>query len=318
MSVLGATASGLFWMFRNLERADSSTRVIEATLRMSFTDAELGRMEWDSIITTSGLRDHWAQRSADPPSNVPNSDLLNFLLSDTQNPSSLLATISSAHENARRVRTALSRETAEAMNSTAAQATSLIRDTQELADLPETLSTLRRLLAQVQGAHSVTAMRNENFSFSRLGTFLERADTTARIVDAKTVALSSTPESEYRFENLHFDTLLRSVAAHRAFRWAHRGPMTGAAIVEFLIRSRRMPRSLAYSFQKLVENLDHLSNDYGAVSRSTGLAYGLLGNCTERATLQLIDDGLHEFLSELIVDINQLATQISTDYRFER
>lgn len=318
MSVLGATAGGLFWMFRNLERADSATRVIEATLRVSFTDAALGRMEWDSIIGTSGLRNEWQAHNHQPPSDVPIIELVGFLLSDPGNPSSLLATISSAHANARRVRTALSRETAEAMNSTTEQATRLIRNTQELADLPETLATLRRLLAQVHGAHSVTAMRNENFSFGRLGTFIERADSTARIINAKTVAVSSEALPGAQLENLHYDTMLRSVAAHRAFRWSESGPMTGAAIAEFLVRNRRMPRSLAYSFQKLAENLDHLSDDYGTVSRSTGLAYGLLGDCTERATPQIIDEGLHLFLDRLIANINQLGVQISTDYRFER
>ncbi len=318
MSVLGATASGLFWMFRNLERADSATRVIEATLRVSFTDAEMGPMEWASIISASGLKGAWDQGSDKAPTDATIMELTNFLLSDERNPSSLLATISSAHTHARRVRTALSRETAEAMNSTASQAGALIRDTQDLSHLPECLATMRRLLAQVQGAHSVTAMRNENFSFGRLGTSIERADATARILSTKTVALSSEPSAEPRLENLHFDTLLRSVAAQRAFRWVESGVMTGPAIAEFLIRSRRMPRSLAYSFQKLVENLGHLSNDYGTVLPSAAMADALLTHCTDRAPHQLIDEGLHHFLSGVIADIYELGNQISTDYRFER
>jgi len=318
MSVLGATASGLYWMFRNLERSDSATRVIEATLRVSFTDAELGRMEWESIITSSGLREYWNQHSSAMPSEVPTAELINFLLSNPDNPSSLLATITSAHANARRVRTALSRETAEAINSTASQAASLIRGTQELADLPETLATLRRLLAQVHGAHAVTAMRNENFSFGRLGTFIERADATARIVSAKTVALSAESQAGLQLENLHFDTVLRSVAAHRAFRWVDSGTMTGPAIADFLLCSLRMPRSLAYSFHKVVENLGHLSDDYGTVQPSAELALALLDKCSNRASSDLIDEGLHLFLDGIMQDINELGLQISTDYRFDR
>ena len=317
MSVLGATAQGLYWMFRSLERADTMTRVIEATLRVSYSDADMGQLEFESIVTSAGLLQAWDSCHDLPPAQTSSAEVVDFLLRDEANPSSLRSAVTQAHANARRVRTALSRETFEAMNQATSQTLTLLATPTPLADLPETLAAVRRLLAAVHGAHAVTAMRNENFTYARLGTFIERADSTARILNAKSVALTTTDVEDIWLENLHFDTLLRSVAAHRAFRWAHSGSPTGPALAEFLIRSPRMPRSLAFCTTKLAENIGHLANDYGTEAPSAALVQGLLKSCTDREADSLIAEGLHEFLNGFLNDLGALGAQIATDYRFE-
>lgn len=315
--MLGATAQGLYWMFRSLERAETTTRVIEATLRVSFGDADMGRLEWESLISTWGLLDAWTTVHDQAPQAAQVSDIVDFLARSDANPSSLRASIAQAHANARRVRTALTRETFEATNSMASETFAMLREPTGLADLPETLAAIRRLLAAVHGAQSVTSMRNENFSFARLGTFTERGDSTARILGAKSVALTASEPADGWMENVHFDTLLRSVAAHRAFRWAHDGPATGPALAEFLILSRRMPRSLAFCCQKLIENIGHLSDDYGSEPPSAALAASLLDHCTHRAANRLIGDGLHDFLVTFVAGMGELSRQITVDYRFD-
>jgi uncharacterized alpha-E superfamily protein len=162
-----------------------------------------------------------------------------------------------------------------------------------------------------------TMLRNDIYDFCRLGTFTERFDSTARIIDVKYHALL--PAASFvgsRMDNVQWEMVLRSVSAHSAFRWAVEGDYNAPNIASFLILDRRLPRSLAFCASKLAGNLNYLAEDYGERSASLEMAENLNIRLKNRDISSIFDEGLHEFLGDCIADAAALGMQVEKDYRF--
>ncbi len=311
--MLGKTAGGLYWMFRYLERAENTARLIEAGFRIALTRSSDPESEWKSVIVTSA-----AQAAYEAKHSVYNSaNVTDFLLRDPQNPNSVLSIIKFARDNARLTRTALTTEVWSAVNETWMMLTSLLKEPIPETDLPEVLGIIRQQSALVRGALHGTMLRNDIYDFCRLGTFIERMDSTARIIDVKYYALlPATSFVGSRMDNVQWETILRSVSAHASFRWAVDGEYNASNIASFLILDARMPRSLAFCASQISENLDYLSSDYGAQSKSRNMAQELNARIKNRDINAIFDEGLHEYLEAMLRDISALAFQIEEDYRF--
>ncbi|NNC80837.1 MAG: alpha-E domain-containing protein [Acidimicrobiales bacterium] len=311
--MLGTTAGGLFWMFRYLERSENTARLIEAGLRIALTRSADSDEEWGSVLTTAGARDAYLEHY----DSFDGSSAINFLLRDTRNPSSVLSVIDNGRHTARLVRTALTREVWEATNEAWMTLTSALASPIIDRDLPQVLGLIRQESAFVRGALHGTMMRNDTYDFARLGTFIERADNTARILDVKYyVLLPSARHVGSRLDNVQWETILRSVSAQRAYRWQHPGEINPPDIADFLILDKRMPRSLAFCFMKIDDNLGYLANDYGTHLACHDLAAELRLCVSGRDIGSIFEEGLHEFLRSRIADTNRLAQQIEIDYRF--
>ncbi len=311
--MLGKTAGGLFWMFRNLERAENTARLLEAGWRMALTRASTSSNEWQSIVTTAGANHAYLEKyDAYTSSNV-----INFLLRDRDNPSCVMTSIDMARSNARQVRTALSSEVWEATNECwMALKQALSRPVTERS-LHETLATVRNRTSMVRGALHGTMLRNDIFAFSRLGTFIERADNTARILDVKYyLLLPSAAFIGSRMDNAQWEVILRSVSAERSYRWLHTGDTSPLGIAQFLILDERMPRSLAFCTTKSRQYLNHLERDYGTRQQSQILCDEITERITETNVETIFQGGLHEFLGSFISDSIKLANHIEEDFRF--
>ncbi|QKV19315.1 alpha-E domain-containing protein [Oricola thermophila] len=310
--MLGKTAGGLFWMFRYLERSENTARLVEAGFRMALTRSADGD-EWRSVIQTAGVNDAFyaSHDTADALS------VIDFLLRDRTNSSSVLSVVAAARNNARVVRTALTREVWEATNECwLTLRDALARPVRE-RDLPEKLALIRQQSALVRAALHGTMLRNEIYDFARIGTFLERADNTARILDVKYyVLLPSVMYVGSSLDNVQWETILRSVSAQRAYRWLNQGDVNPRGIAEFLILDRRLPRSLVFCYTKITDNLGYLAEDYGERHPCHEAADGIFRRLRENSVDAIFDQGLHEFLKEFIRDNNALGLQIERDYRF--
>ncbi len=311
--MLGKTAGGLFWMFRYLERAENTTRLIEAGFRIALTRPDSAGDEWASVLDTAGVRPAYDQGrdTLDGPS------VIDFLLRDRANGSSVMSSMDAARNNARMVRTALTREVWEAVNESWMTLKDALHRPVREADLPEVLGLIRRQSALVRGAMHGTMLRNDIFDFSRIGTFLERADSTARILDVKYhVLLPSISQIGSSLDNVQWETILRSVAGQRAFRWLNGPDMSPRAIAEFLIRDRRMPRSLVFSISKITGNLAYLQEQYDGGYVSPGQAQALRDRLSESSIDAIFENGLHEFLVDFLAETAGLGSQIENDFRF--
>lgn len=311
--MLGKTAGGLFWMFRYLERSENTARLIETGFRIGLTRPEGDDDEWDSVLKTAAVGDLYNARHE----SLEAAKAIDFLLRDPANPSSVLSSITAARQNARLVRTAITREVWEAVNDTYMTLKQALARTVTTRDLPEVLGMVRQQSALVRGAMLGTMLRNDIFDFCRIGTFLERADNTARILDVKYyVLLPSINQIGSSLDNVQWETILRSVAGQRAYRWLNQGETNPKGIADFLIFDPRMPRSLRFATTKIASNLAYLAREYGESPGCHAQIETLNQRLSEATIESVFDEGLHEFITDLLSDTARLGAQIEQDYRF--
>ncbi len=311
--MLGKTAGSLFWMFRYMERCENTARLTEAGFYIALTRSKSAEDEWASIIRAAGVAANYEalHKTYDGPS------VINFLIREKANPSSVRSMIELARSNARTARTALTREVWEAVNEAWLTICESLKKPLTPKILPEILSLIKRQTALVQGALQGTMLRNDIFDFARLGMFIERADNTARILDVKYhVLLPSVSLVGGSLDNVQWETILRSVSANRSYRWVNKGAATPKGIASFLILDRSMPRSLAFCEWEIAHNLGHLSRAYSTTLPSQDLSANLLANLHEKTIDCVMKQGLHEFLTDFLSQNQNLAAQIETDYRF--
>lgn len=313
--MLGRTANGVFWMARNLERAENTARLIDAGFRMALTrDAEASQAEWRSLIAAVGMSTEYEVAHGDDYSGML---VWNYLLRDKANPGNVLAMIEGARTNARAVRTAITRGVWEAVNESWMVLKDLLARPVREGSLGEALSTIRRQATLVRGAFDGTMLRNEIYNFGRLGTFIERGDNTARILDVKYyVLLPSLAWVGSSLDNTQWESVLRSVAGDRAFRWLNAGAIDPRGIAEFLVLDQRFPRSLAFCVAKMRSNLAGLAHQYGVEASAHEQIRHLSTRFHGTDIEAIFEQGLHEFISEFIACNRRVASAIELDYRF--
>jgi uncharacterized alpha-E superfamily protein len=186
----------------------------------------------------------------------------------------------------------------------------------DLPDMPGIIDNIKQRTGDPRRFHG-TMLRNDMYNFSRIGTFIERADNTARILDVKYYVLL--PAVSYvgsSLDNVQWESILRSVSAHRSYGWVYDDDYKPSNIADFLILNGRMPRSLAYCYDKINANLSYLEREYGARESCHETAAATLGMLREREIQSIMDTGLHEFLQGFISQNSRVAAEISEAYRF--
>ncbi|QXT40632.1 alpha-E domain-containing protein [Gymnodinialimonas ceratoperidinii] len=311
--MLGKTAGGLFWMFRGLERAENTARLIEAGFRIALTRSMDPASDWRSIIVTAAQKPGFDAKHSEYTSQ----NVSDYLLRDPTNPSSVLSVIKAARDNARLVRTALTTEVWVAVNETWMALTEMLREPISEAELPATLEAIRHQSALVRGAMHGTMLRNDCYNFCRLGTFIERADSTARIIDVKYHALLPSPSLVgSKLDNVQWEMILRSVSAHQSYRHAVEEDFNAVGIAQFLLLDGRFPRSLAFCARGITANLAALCESEGEHSDSLSAAWAFQSRLQDRDIGSIFEDGLHEFISQTIIDVADIGARIEQQYRF--
>jgi uncharacterized alpha-E superfamily protein len=179
------------------------------------------------------------------------------------------------------------------------------------------LGEIRRHTALVRGAVHGTMLRNDIFDFTQIGTSLERADNTARIIDVKYYTLLPSASSVgSTLDNVQWETILRSVSAHRSFKWLNNHDISPASIAEFLILDNRFPRSLSFCNRLLDDSLGFLAKDYGTRLPCHDLIDAQRNKLRGHTIASVFDTGLHQFITDFIRENNAIGTQIERDYRF--
>jgi uncharacterized alpha-E superfamily protein len=186
------------------------------------------------------------------------------------------------------------------------------------SELPVVLDQIKRQAALIRGTFHGTMLRNEIFDFARIGTFIERADNTARILDVKYHLLL--PAVSYvgtTLDNYQWESILRSVDAHRSYRWVYDVQYKPTNIADYLILNGRMPRSLNFCYLNIVENLEYLAQDYGVTHACHKTADITLATLRDNTVKQIFAQGLHEFLEGFIGQNNRLGFEIAETYNFD-
>ena len=265
------------------------------------------------MLTTVGQIEAFKARHGEANS----AKVIEFLLTDRDNPSSIICMVKAARDNARAVRIALTREVWEATNESWMTLDKLLTGKIPESDLPDVLTTIRQQNALVRGATNGTMLRNDGFNFLRLGTFIERADNTARILDVKYyLLLPSISQVGSTLDIKQWETILRSVSALRSYTWLHGATVNPRDIAQFLILHEQMPRSLAFCYNKICDNLGYLAKNYDHKSESCEMADRIHLDYLRRSMDAIFDDGLHEYIESFLSANGRLGSQIATDYSF--
>lgn len=310
--MLSRTADNLFWIARYIERAETAARLLEVGARMALIPSAAGyRNEWDSLLSASGTAVGFARKYGD----AVQRNLESWLFFDHDNPSSVASCVTAARENGRIVRTALTTQTWDALNSAFQELKALERMPRSELELSRMTDWTMRMAALIRGTIDATLLRNDGWDFLNLGFYLERADNTARLMDVKYYVLL--PRVEFvgsGLDNFQWTTLLRAMSSHRAFHWAYRGEVTAGKIAHFLILNPQCPRSLITCVEKMNSHLDRLARGYRRSTDAQEKARHLLAELAELRTEDIFEEGLHEFLTRFIREMNSLGTMIHNCY----
>jgi len=311
--MLGKTAGGIYWLFRYLERAENIARLVETGHRFTLTRGSGTVSEWQSVVKALGMDAAYVARHGEYESGP----VVNFLLRDKNNDASLRGVIDQARQNARLTRTALTREVWEAVNESWINANEILKRPVREAELPSVLESIKRDSAMVRGTMQNTMLRNDGYNFARIGNFIERADNTARLLDVKYyVLLPSLSFVGSSLDNVQWEAILRSTSAFSVYRWLYPGRTTALGITEFLIFDQRFPRSLAFAYSKLLDNLRYLSNGYGLPSEALTATEALCLKLSRTSVSKIFEDGLHEFLIDFLRANREIGKLVEQDYRF--
>lgn len=312
--MLGRTANSLFWMFRYLERVDNTARMIDAGLRMALTrDLVTSEEEWRSVIAAAGQRADYERKHG----TYTGVQAWNFMLRDKDNPGSILANFQRVRDNARGARNVVTSEIWQAVNDSWMQIRDLLAKPVADQRLGDVLGVIRQSGMLVHGAIIGTMPRDEGFHFARAGTFIERADEVARLLDIKYYLLL--PSLSYVGSSLdtgQWDSVLRAVSGDRAYRWLNNAQIDARGIVQFLVFDQRFPRSLAYCHTALREHLDAIARIHGQECHCHALMREAAQKLEEIGLDGVFERGLHEFLIEFLRTNARVGLAIADDYRF--
>ncbi len=312
--MLARTAESLFWLARYIERAENVARMVLVGQRMTSLSLSLGNTgnEWQSTLIAAGCEEGFAARHPQ----ATTAAVVDYLVRDPDNPSSVLSCLETARRNARGVRTALTADMWDTLNDTWLRA----RATDPAEFRPDRvtgfLEWVKERSLAFSGAYANTMLRNDAYWFTRLGTFIERADNTARILDVKYHVLL--PRNEAiggALDHAQWQALLRSVSAQRAYHWVYHDALKPWLVAELLILRPEMPRSLRRCYDEIAQQLDRLTDAYGG---RQGEAHRLAGQTAARLRYGRIEDvfqtGLHEFLTDFVDRTVHLGDEISRLY----
>jgi uncharacterized alpha-E superfamily protein len=326
--MLSRTADHLFWMARYMERAENTARMLDVNYQASLLpqSADEAASGWKGLLGISELSGDFATRYGA----ITLANVMRYMVSDAENGSSIRNCLQAARENARAVRGTLTTEVWETQNQTWLEFQRMIAGESFLRD-PSTLFEWVKFRSHLSRGVTVgTMLQDESFHFLRIGSFLERADNTARLLDVKFHAV----ESEYHgggngqsqsqggqgqgqgrdieVDFYHWSGILRSVSGFEVYRKAYRNVIKPEKVAELLILRPDMPRSMAACMHEVVINLQKVANEQSADTlRRAGrlqadLQYGRID--------EILATGLHAYLTQFLERVNTLGVGISRDF----
>ena len=315
--MLSRTADHLFWMARYMERAENTARMLDVNYQTSMLPqpADMALQGWSGLLSISELTVAYSKKYKA----VSARDVMEFMVRDDTNASSIAACLQAARENARAVRGALTTEVWETQNQTWLEFNRMLKDDTFERDPVSFFEWVKFRSHLSRGVTVGTMLQDEALHFLRIGTFLVRADNTARLLDVKFQALAGGdyfgPDPAKDLQEVdfyHWSAILRSVSAFEIYRRVYRNVIHPGKVAELLILRPDMPRSLAACMNEAMSNLKLVANEQSSETlRRAGrlqsdLRYGRID--------EILATGLHAYLTQFLDRVNDLGAGISRDF----
>ena len=327
--MLSRTADHLFWMARYMERAENTARMLDVNYQTSLLpqSEDMAEQGWRGLLSISELSWNFSQKYTQ----VTARNVMDFMVRDETNPSSILACLRNARENARAVRGALTTEVWETQNQTWLEFNRLLKEEDFERDPGALFEWVKVRSHQSRGVTVGTMLMDEALHFLRIGTFLERADNTARLLDVKFHALAAeyfgvtqtqsqsqgggeqaASDRDVEYDFYHWSAILRSVSGFEVYRKAYRNVILPEKVAELLILRPDMPRSLAACMNEVVGNLQSVANEQS--SETLRRAGRLQADLRYARIDEILATGLHAYLTQFLDRVNDIGAGIIRDF----
>ena len=319
--MLSRTADCLYWMARYTERAENTARMLDVNHQTSLLPQPAGFLEqsWKKLLTISKLEESFLEKY----DVVTRENVLDFMIYETSNPSSIVSCLFAARENARVIRGRITSEAWETQNTTWLELQHIL-EARTQSDPSRLLEWVKHRCHLFRGVMHGTMLKNEAFYFMNVGTLLERADNTARILETKyedPAALKVLRTDKKNgadgsdgdfFDFYHWAALLRSVSAFEIYRQIYSDQVTPKQVAQLLIFNKQMPRSLVCCVNELIPLISEVKNQQ---SKEIERLLGKLKVSLDYSDIdEVFSQGLEEFIEEFLERINHIADEFSNAY----
>jgi uncharacterized alpha-E superfamily protein len=308
--MLSRTADHLYWMSRYIERAESLARLVDAHYRMSLLphSGETLAQSLSATMTALHMEDAYKEKHK----TIEPKTVSEFISLDREYSGSIFSCLRSARENARAVRGSLTSELWETLNSTWLDARSQAARRSSRADIGQFVEWVKERSHLTRGVTIGTMLRDEAFHFTRIGTFLERADSTARILTAHQNDLLPGADAGVVPDPYQWSVLLRALSAFEVYRRVYRDVITPFKVAQLLILRDDMPRSLLRCCKEVYSNLKSVSNEQSAeTERRAGEMHAML-HFTRME--EITASGMPHFLESFLNKLRDLGDRIASDF----
>src|SRR3979409_1966275 len=307
--MLSRVADRIFWMSRQMERAENMARILGVTSNLVLFGSDDGEQNLRAPLSITETEETYRERH----DKLTLPALIEFMALDEKNPSSIYSCLKWARENAHAVRWQITSEMWETLNATWIEMRAIPRGRVTGAGATQFFDWVKERSHLFRGVTYVTRVRGEAFNVSRLGTFLERADNTARILDVKYhILLPSVEDVGGALDYYQWTALLRSVSSLETYRQLYRDQIFPIRVAQLLILERRMPRSLAGCFDPIIESMDRIRGQSDQAAKR--LANELHARLSYANIEEVFQGGLHEYLADVLADIGELGNRIQRAY----
>lgn len=309
--MLSRTAENMFWLARYMERAESTARLLTMGQRMAILPGAHHRDEWRSVVRATGADCHFPEGTT-----VTESDVVSFLMLDLDNPSSIRSCLLKARANAKSARTMLTQDMWEALNDGWRKL-----DSYDLAEarqqLPSLIDWVKTRVMTFRGAADSGQLRNAGHDFLRVGSALERAQMTLRLLDIKYYVLL--PETEViggSRDHYQWTSVLHALSGSRAYHHVYGGTYTPWQITDFLMLNRLFPRSVAYCYDQLAFRLNRLAGWHDVRAECNDTIETMVDELGGLDSGEIFRIGLHETVQSGLAASNRLGAEIAQAYHF--
>ncbi|HEY2511381.1 MAG TPA: alpha-E domain-containing protein [Polyangiaceae bacterium] len=309
--MLSRVAEAVYWMSRYIERAENVARFVDVSLHLSLDLPFADAGQWAALVATAGDEEIFREKHGD----ADREKVLDFLTFDRDYPSSVIAALREARDNARAARDVISSEMWEQINKAYLMVSEAART--RVLDSPHAFySAVKQASHLFVGATDLTMTHNSSWHFARLGRLLERADKTSRILDVKSFLLApATADGGHLFDETQWAALLRSASAFEMYRKRH-GLIDPVHVTDFLMFEREFPRSILFCLTKAARSLKTIcGTGDSAQGTHAERALGRLHAQFEYAvTRDVLDQGVHEYIDDFQTKLNALGDFIATAF----
>lgn len=309
--MLSRVAESIYWMARQVERAENLARFLEVTHNLILDQPETLVDPWAPLISVTADVERFSKRNSTSDAD----SVTQFLAFDSTYPNSMISSLRQARENARGVRESLSSEAFEQINLFYRFVEEASRKT-TLESTNDFLSVVREIAIQWTGVLDSTMSRNIGWHFANVGRMLERADKTSRILDVKYFnILPSVDDVGTAVDDVQWSALLYAISGFEAYRREHH-MINIPRVVEFFLFDRAFPRSVLFCVSAAVESFGEIVEDSqpGSDHQASILATNLRHRLSKTSVEEVLAGGMHNFIDTLQSELNEIGSAMNLDY----